>query len=263
MSDNRTASKGGQVLIARERGVITMTMAAPGKKNALSQAMYRALSAGLREATASADVRVVVLQGEGGVFTSGNDVTDFAGRAPGEKPASIEFLETIATFPKPIIAQVDGLAVGVGCTMLLHCDLIYAAEGTRFQLPFVNLGLVPEAGSSYLLPRLMGATRAAELLFFGDMFSAQTARDVGIVTSVHAPDALGAHVGARAAALAAKPPNSLKETKGLLRRHPAADILQRIAEESVIFGACVAGPEHAEARAAFSEKRPADFSKVT
>ncbi|HEX7759731.1 MAG TPA: enoyl-CoA hydratase-related protein [Caulobacteraceae bacterium] len=262
MADGQTIRAGGEIRVDHDAGITRLTIASPGKKNALSQAMYLAICAALDAAAAADDVKVVVLQGADGVFTSGNDVAEFGGPVGGGKVPSIQFLETIAAFPKPIVAQVEGLAIGIGSTMLLHCDLIYAAEGTRFQLPFVNLGLVPEAASSYLLPRLMGAARASELLLLGEMFSAAVAQEVGLVTQVLPVQDLAAHVQARAVALAAKPPHALRRTKALVRSLPAGIVLGRIAEETEVFSACVAGPEFAEALAAFQEKRPPDFSKL-
>lgn len=262
MADDQRAPSGGQILVTREGRVTRLTFANPGKKNALSRAMYLTLCAAMNEAAAASDVNVLVLQGADGVYTSGNDVADFNAPATDEKPAAVQFIETIAQFPKPIVAQVEGLAVGVGCTMLLHCDLVYAAEGARLQLPFVNLGLVPEAASSYLLPRLVGAARAAELLMLGEMFSASVAREYGIVTTVLPAEDLASHVKTRAEALAAKPPAALRQTKALLRSLPAGGVLGRMAEENEIFKACVAGPEFAEAYAAFRDKRAPDFSKL-
>jgi enoyl-CoA hydratase/carnithine racemase len=262
MADGQALPAGGEIRQAQDAGVARLTIASPGKKNALSQAMYLALCDALNAAAAADEVKVVVLQGADGVFTSGNDVADFGGPVAGGKPPSIQFLETIAVFPKPIVAQVEGLAIGIGSTMLLHCDLIYAAEGTRFQLPFVNLGLVPEAASSYLLPRLMGAARASELLMLGEVFSAAVAREVGLVTQVLPPQELAAHVQARAATLAAKAPQALRRTKALLRSLPSGIVLGRIAEEAEIFRACVAGPEFAEALSAFQQKRAPDFSNL-
>lgn len=266
MADDQSAPRGGQVLVTREGRITRITLSSPGKKNAISQAMYRTMRDALNDSAASPDVNVVVIQGADGLFTSGNDVADFGGPAPGEatageKAMSFQFLEAIATFPKPIVAQVEGLAIGVGCTMLLHCDAVYAADDTRFQLPFVNLGLVPEAASSYLLPRMMGAARASELVLFGEMFTAAVAQEVGIVAQVLPKEALAAHVQKRAEALAAKAPGALRHTKALLRKVSSAGVLERMAEEGEVFAAAVAGPEFAEALSAFQAKRAPDFSK--
>lgn len=253
---------GGEIRVHRAERIMRVTFAAPGRKNALGQAMYLALCDALNEAASAADVNVVVLEGADGTFTAGNDAADSAKPAPGEKPGTLRFIEAIAAFPKPIVAKVDGQATGLGCTMLLHCDLVYAAEDARFRLPFVAHALVPEAASTYLLPRLMGHARASELVLLGEPFSATIARDVGLVTDVLPPEALAAHVAARAKTLAARPPAAVRRTKALLRRSPAGGVMGRIAEESEAIEACLAGPEFAELLAAFRDKREADFSKV-
>src|ERR1700677_4066586 len=190
----------------------------PEKKNALTRAMYAALAEAIEAADANPGIRVITLTGVGDAFTSGNDVKDFVDApAMGRDGPVMRFLSAIADARKPLIAGVNGLAVGIGVTLLLHCDLAYAAQGAYFQLPFVNLGVVPEAASSLLLPRMAGHHRAAELLFFGNAFDAEAARQCGLVNSVHPSDALGEVLAERAAALAAKPPQALRLTKELLK----------------------------------------------
>ncbi|WP_374572338.1 enoyl-CoA hydratase-related protein [Phenylobacterium sp.] len=261
-ADEDAAPQGGRISATREGHVERLTISNPGRKNALTQVMYRDLADALLAAARTPEVAVVVIEGRGGVFTSGNDVSDFSA-GPSDGPTGVAmFLDAIIAYPKPIIAKVEGLAIGIGTTMLLHCDLVYAAEDARFQLPFVNLGLVPEAASSYLLPRLMGQARAAELLMFGEMFSAQTALELGVVTSVHPADDLARHVCARAAALATKAPNALERTKALLRSLPEGGVRGRMAEEAAAFATCLAGSEFKEAITAFREKRAPVFASV-
>ncbi|MEC9432511.1 MAG: enoyl-CoA hydratase [Pseudomonadota bacterium] len=251
-----------QAIVERDGAVMRITLSNPAKKNAITGAMYKGVAAALAEAESDPAVAVAILTGAGEVFTSGNDVSDFTPRAPGEPSPAFVFLDAISSFGKPLIAQVDGLAIGVGCTMLLHCDLVYASDRARLQLPFVNLGLVPEAASSLLLPRLAGMAKASELLMFGEMFGAEEAREIGIVNAVLPAADLPAHVAARAAALAARPRGAMKLTKALIRDLPAARIKERMAAEGEIFGRCIAGPEFREAAAAFREKRAPDFSRI-
>ena len=243
-------------------GILTISLHRPEKKNALSLAMYVAMTAALRAGQVDPAVRAIVLQGTADCFTSGNDIADFASGPTPERLAPIfDFLGAISTYEKPIVAAVNGLAVGIGTTMLLHCDLVCAGESARFQLPFVNLGLVPEAASSLLLPRLAGSQRAAELLMLGEMFSAATAREMGLVNRV-TPDA-ECQAAARefAAKLVAKPAAALRLTKSLLKKGSAAQVREVMAEEVKLFAARLQSPEAAEAFTAFLERRKPDFSK--
>lgn len=249
-----------QVLNEQQGRVLYLTISSPGRKNAITGAMYLQVAAALDAAGQDAGVHVVVIQGAEGVFTSGNDVNDFSPRADGQKPPSLVFLESLVAFPKPLVAKVEGLAIGVGCTMLLHCDLVLAANTARFRLPFVNLGLVPEAASSYLLPRMMGHARAAELLMLGEVFPAQVAHEVGLVNTLCEELTLAHRVDEVASALAVQPTQALQRTKALLRDPSTDSLLQRIHAESAVFGACIAGPEFAEAQAAFREKRAPNFN---
>lgn len=244
-------------------GILTIRLNRPDKKNAITVAMYGAMADALGRAALDKAVRVVVVTGTGDAFTGGNDVQDFLQRPPsdGETPV-FRFLRAISTAPKPLVASVNGLAVGVGVTLLLHCDLVYAAEDATFALPFVNLGLVPEAASSLLLPRLAGHQRAAELLFFGDRFDARTAREVGIVNAIFPGAELAGSVRERALALAAKPPASLRLTKALLKSH-STDVAERMAEEGAHFAAQLKSPEAREAMEAFLQRRKPDFSRFS
>lgn len=251
------------ILVERDGSVMTLRMNRPDKRNALTQAMYTGLADGLDAAAGDPATRVVVITGAGGHFTAGNDLGDFLAEPPrdgSERPVG-RFLRTIADFPKPLIAAVEGVAVGVGTTMLLHCDLVYADETARLQLVFVNLGLVPEAASSLLLPKMIGNSRASELLMFGEPFSAVDAERYGIVNKVVAAGQLAALVAERAATLAAKPAGALRSTKQLLRHSTTATVAARMAEEGALFAAALQSPEAREAMTAFMEKRKADFSR--
>lgn len=241
--------------------VLEIRMNRPEKKNALSLAMYTAMTGALEAARRDSAVRVITITGSGGCFTSGNDVTDFLANPPGGSDSPvIKFLETLIAADKPVIAAVNGLAVGIGVTMLLHCDLVYAAEAATFQLPFVNLGLVPEAASSMLLPRMAGYHRAAEILLLGERFDAATALAIGLVNSLHPESTLAGVVKEKAAALVAKPPASIRMTKALLKRD-AESVPARMAEEGKYFGQQLKSPEVREAVEAFMQRRKPDFSR--
>ena len=233
------------------------------KKNALTFAMYTALTDALEAADRNSAVRAVTITGSGDSFTSGNDLQDFlsGGAAEGESPA-FRFIRVISEVSKPIVAGVNGLAVGVGVTMLLHCDLVYAAANATFQIPFVNLGLVTEAASSLLLPRLMGHQRAAELLLLGDRFDAATAHGIGLVNAVCPPEALAALMRDRALALAAKPPSSLRLIKALMKSK-SATVPARMEEERGYFTTQLGSGEAREAMTAFMERRKPDFSRFS
>jgi enoyl-CoA hydratase/carnithine racemase len=242
--------------------ITTLRFDRPDKKNAITQDMYAALCAGLDAATADPAVRAVVIAGSRDCFTAGNDIADFLQRAQGgprEAGGGIGFLRTLAGFEKPIVAAVSGVAIGIGTTLLLHCDLIYAAPSARFKVPFVDLGLVPEAGSSVLLPALVGARRAAQLLLLGEQLDAPTALAWGLINRVvDDPDA-----AARAAAvrLAACPPGALRTTRALTRRATREAVLEAIRIEGEAFAERLRSPEAMEALQAFMARRPADFSR--
>ena len=251
-----------QVLTERSDGVLRIELNRPDKKNALTIAMYRALGDALQSAQADPAVRAVLLHGKPEVFSSGNDLADFLADPPkGQDAPPFRFLRLLSHFDKPIVAAASGMAIGIGTTMLLHCDLVYAAAGTRFHLPFVNLALTPEAGSSLLLPRLAGWQRAAELLLLGEPFSAERARELGFVNEVLAPQELLGKARAAALALAAKPPAALRRTKALMRSGLIAALEHAMSEEAVAFGERLASPEAKEAFSAFLEKRKPDFSR--
>ncbi|MEM0961444.1 MAG: enoyl-CoA hydratase [Bacteroidota bacterium] len=239
--------------------VLHLVLDRPAKKNALTRAMYARLADLLAEAAESPAVRVVVLSGRGGAFTGGNDLGDFMMDPPtGPDSPVFQFLMGVASFPKPLIAAVEGPAIGVGTTVLLHCDLAYAAPSVLLKMPFVDLGLVPEAASSLLLPRLAGRMRATEWLLFGEAIRAEAALSGGLVNAVvEDPVAVALE---RAHTLALKPPAAVRQSKALIRSHTADAVGATIAEEGRQFVERLTSPEAQEAFTAFFEKRPPDFS---
>ena len=247
------------VLIERSGAVLTLRMSRPEKKNAITAEMYHGMIDGIRSAVADDGVRVIMLAGAAGMFTSGNDLRDFMATPPGatESPA-LAFLAALSTCPKPVVAAVSGLAIGIGTTMLLHCDLVVADPDTRFSLPFINLGLVPEGGSSLLLPRMVGHVRAAELLLLGDVFDAATAERVGIVNKCSAIGAVEKDAMAWAQALAKKAPAAMRMSKALLKAS-ADEVAACIQREARQFLAQLGSPDFREAATAFMEKREPRF----
>jgi len=236
----------------------------PEKKNALKSTMYTAIRESMDAADANDDVVAHVFIGTEGVFTAGNDISEFAQRAKGDAALSGHvqtFIRGLPNVRKPMIAAVDGLAVGIGTTLLLHCDLVYATPTASLRTPFANLGLVPEAGSSLLAPRLMGHARAFELLVLGHAFDAEKGRLAGLINEVVPADQLEATVMAAVAQLAAKPPEALAMSRAMLRGQ-SGEIVERIDEEIRIFSERLASAEAVEAFTAFFEKRAPDFSKT-
>ncbi len=250
------------VIIEQHGAIVEIAMNRPSRKNALTHAMYDEMTAALESASTSAATRVVILRGEGGNFTSGNDLKDFQKAPPTDENSPVfRFLSALIRCPKPVLAAVDGVAVGIGTTMLLHCDMAWAADDAMFLMPFVNLAVVPEAGSSYLLPRMVGHQRAAELLMFGERFDTATAREIGIVNGgLPAADVL-THVRERAATLAAKPPEAVRLTKRLLRQRYGDTLDATLIEEARLFVERLHSPEFHEAIDAFFNKRAPDFSR--
>ncbi len=239
-------------------GILELRLARPDKKNALTNAMYRALTAALAEASADPAITAVLIGGEGDAFCAGNDISGFL---PANRTNdAMVFIRAIAGFDKPIVAAVQGLAVGVGTTMLLHCDLVYAAPDARFTVPFAKLGLVPEAASSLLLPQRIGQAKAAAMLLLGEPLDAESADRAGLLTAIVPADGLFAHARAKALALTALPPRALAETRRLMRGDRAA-IDTRLGEEEAAFAAALAGAEAQEAFTAFLEKRAPVFTR--
>jgi enoyl-CoA hydratase/carnithine racemase len=249
------------IVVSVENRVLTVRLDRLEKKNALTRGMYLGMIEALKQADADPNVRVVMITGTELCFTAGNDLMDFANAKPGGTSPAVVYLQTLAAAQKPVIAAVGGVAVGIGTTMLLHCDLVYAASDARFQLPFVNLGLCPEAGSSALLPELMGQRRAAELLYFGEPFTAGTAQEVGIVNIVVASNELLNMATEKAQQLAEKPPAALRITKALLKRGSVNMIAEAMAKETEQFAALLQGPEAREAMTAFMQRRKPEFSQ--
>jgi enoyl-CoA hydratase/carnithine racemase len=253
-----------EIAIRREDALLRIQLNRPAKKNALTADMYAALTAALRSANSDPNVRVVLVHGTPEAFTAGNDLQDFLANPPTGDAAPVkEFLHALSHVEKPFVAAVTGVAIGVGTTMLLHCDLVYAAEDARFAMPFVNLGLCPEAASSFLLPAIAGYQRAAELLLLGETFDAAKAREVGIVNEVLAPDLVLTAAEQAAHKLAAKPPASVRLTKRLLKAQTRAMMEAALAEELREFLVRLVSPEAKEAFAAFLEKRKPDFSRFS
>jgi enoyl-CoA hydratase/carnithine racemase len=251
------------ILIHTEDGVTTLTFNRVDKKNSITAAMYAALADAVEAARADAAVRCVVFQGHETIFSAGNDIGDFLNNPPaGEDAPVFRFLRAIATFPKPLLAGVCGPAVGIGTTLLLHCDLVYAGDNAAFSMPFVNLGLCPEAASSLLVPQMMGYHRAAEALLLGEPFMAEAALEVGLVNRVLAPSEVTNYTQSVARKLAAKPLSSLVETKRLMKKGNAQQVMAVMAEEGASFGRMLREPAAREAFSAFMERRKPDFSKV-
>jgi enoyl-CoA hydratase/carnithine racemase len=251
------------ILTHVEAGVMTLTFNRLARKNSITAAMYSALADALEQAQADASVRVVVIQGDESVFSAGNDLGDFLNAPPaGENAPVFRFLRNIAAFPKPLVAAVCGPAVGIGTTLLFHCDLVYAGDNAAFSMPFVNLGLCAEGASSLLAPQMFGYHRAAEALLLGEAFYAEAALEVGLVNRVLPPSEANAYALNVARKLAAKPSSSLLETKRLMKKGQQAQVLQTMSEEGAVFGRMLREPAAKEAFSAFMEKRQPDFSQV-
>lgn len=250
------------VRITRREGILHIQMNRPEKKNALTRAMYQTMADAILGADKDDAIRVILLTGTADCFTSGNDLTDFmsARNDKGRQPHN-PFLPVISRAEKPVVAVVSGSAIGIGTTMLLHCDLVYAGTKARFQLPFVNLGLCPELASSLLLPRLIGHQKAAELLLLGEPFDAQTAREFGLVNAVFPEEELFETALRKARQLAAQPPASVRLTKALMKRPMEAAVSNAIDEELAFFIELLKSPAAEEAFHAFVERRKPDFSK--
>jgi enoyl-CoA hydratase/carnithine racemase len=251
-----------QITFRTADGVAEIGINRPEKKNALTVAMYAALVEALERADREASVRAILLHGTDECFTAGNDLQDFMNAPPRDDSSpTIRFIRGIHAAKKPIVAAVAGSAVGIGTTMLLHCDLIYADPGARFQLPFVNLGLCPEAGSSFLLPRLVGHPRAAELLLLGEPFSAKTALETGLINEITPERQVIATARAKAKMLTERPAASVVLAKALMKQAVRRTVDETIGEELEQFGRRLTSPEAAEAFRAFFERRKPDFSK--
>mgnify|MGYP000016330636 FL=1 len=252
-----------EILSHIDAGVMTLTFNRADKKNSLTADMYTALADAVEQAERNADVRVLVFQGHEAVFCAGNDIADFLNNPPSTPDAPVfRLLRNIAAFPKPVLAAVAGPAVGIGTTLLFHCDLVYAGDNAAFAMPFVNLGVCPEAASSLLAPQMMGYHRAAEALLLGEPFMAEAALEVGLVNRVLPPTEVNSYVQVQARKLAAKPLSSLLETKRLMKAGQAQLVQKQMNEEAASFGRMLTEPAAKEAFSAFMEKRKPDFSKL-
>lgn len=249
------------ILMTLTDGVMTLIMNRPDKKNALTDEMYGLLADHLAAAAADRAVRVVVLRGEGELFSAGNDIADFAAARPGEGLRNVvRFIDALVTAPKPLVAAVQGKAVGVGTTMLLHCDYVILADDAALMTPFVNLGLVPEAASSLLLPERIGHARAFAMLAMGQPVGAAQALAWGLANEVVPGSELIATAEATARRLARQPLDAVITTKALLRRQP--EMAERVAIETDLFAKAMQSAEAREAFAAFAERRAPDFAKL-
>ena len=249
------------VLTHIEDGVMTITLNRLERKNSITSAMYAALADAIEQAEKDAVIRVAVLQGHETVFCAGNDIGDFLNQPPsGQDSPVFRFLRGIAGFPKPLVAAVCGPAVGIGTTMLFHCDFVYAGDNAAFSMPFVNLGLCPEAAASLLVPQMLGYHRAAEALLLGEPFMAEAALEVGLVNRVVPPMEANGVARSIARKLAVKPPSSLAETKRLMKQSMQRQVLEQMAQEGISFGRMLGEPAAKEAFGAFMDKRKPDFS---
>jgi len=252
------------VRVLVDNGVLRITLARAEKKNALTNAMYAALGSALERAESDAGIRAVLLDADGDAFTAGNDLADFAAVAAGtlarEDIKAHLFLNALARARKPYVAAVQGLAVGIGVTLLMHFDLVFVAENARLSTPFVNLGLVPEAASSWLLPARIGHARAFAMFALGESIDGRTAASIGLVTAALPTQEVAAKALLAARALAARPPAALQATKQLMR--DAAAIVGVMDREREIFDERLKSAEAAEAFLAFRQQRAPDFSKL-
>ena len=248
---------------ALDNHVATIEIDRPQKKNAITGEMYLALAQAVRDANADPTVRAVLITGQPGVFTAGNDLEDFMRNPQGGELPSVTFMRALVACEKPVVAAVTGLAVGIGTTMLLHCDLVYVSQDARLSMPFVGLGLVPEFASSVMLPALVGHAKAAEMLMLGEAFGAADAVALGIANAaLPAAEVLG-HARRVAERFNALAPAAVRETKKLLKQPRMDAVLQAIATEVAVFSDRLGGPEAREALSAFFQKRKPDFSQFS
>ena len=247
---------------ATHQGVTTLEIARPEKKNALTQAMYQAMADAIHAARNDNAVRALLITGQPGIFTSGNDIEDFMQRPPGstESPAFV-FMKALIGCDKPVVAAVTGAAIGIGTTMLLHCDFVYISDEARLAMPFVSLGLVPEFASSLIVPQLMGNARAAEKLLLGDPFTGAEAVECGIANAVLPAGEVALHARRIAERFNALPPGAVQGAKKLLRGPQREQILATTRTEGALFAQRLRSPEAMEAFQAFFQKRKPDFSK--
>lgn len=247
---------------AIHNGVATIEIARPEKKNALTREMYQTMADALVAANSAKSVRAVLIQGQPEIFTSGNDIEDFMSSPPRDEDAPVfQFMRALVGCEKPVVAAVTGAAIGIGTTLLFHCDFVFVSDESRLAMPFVGLGLVPEFASSLVVPRLMGHVKAAEKLLLGDPFTGVEAAECGIANRVLPAAEVQAHARRVAERFNALAPSAVRESKRLMRRHSAEEVMQTIKVEAEIFGARLRSPEAMEAFQAFFQKRQPDFSQ--
>ncbi len=251
------------IVTEKQDGVLKIGFNRPEKKNAITGDMYATIAQTLQSASADASVRVVLFHGNAEGFTAGNDLGDFLRTPIDDSSPVLKFLKALVQFDKPMVAAVNGLAIGIGTTLLLHCDLVYCAPNAKLSLPFINLGVTPEAASSYLLPRLAGYQRAAELLLLGEPFGADKAREIGLANAVVPVEQLMETALAVATKLAQKPPAAMRLARQLLKEGTRKATEETHAREMKIFAERLQGAEAKEAMTAFFEKRKPDFSKFS
>ncbi|HEU0204208.1 MAG TPA: enoyl-CoA hydratase [Burkholderiaceae bacterium] len=251
------------IKLQTENGIAHLEIARPEKKNAITVAMYQQLADGVNAAQADDAVRAVLIHGSREIFTAGNDLEDFMKNRPSGPDAPVfQFMRALAFAEKPVIAAVNGAAVGIGTTMLLHCDLVYCADDAKFSMPFVSLGLCPEFASSLLLPLTAGYHKAAEKLLLADPISAEEALEMKIVNRIVPPGEVLDYARAQAARFATLPPASVRESKRLLKAGWRAMVEKTMIEEAATFSRLLTAPEAKEAFTAFFERRKPDFSKL-
>ncbi len=255
------------IIVTKANGILTLEFNRPERKNAITGAMYQTLADEINAAETDTAVRAILIAGKPEIFTAGNDLEDFMKTATGSDGVDFlnrpvfQFMRALAGSTKPVVAAVGGMAVGIGTTLLMHCDLVYASDSAKFSVPFAQLGLCPEFGSSLLMPLAGGHARAAEKLMLGEPFTAQEACDMGIVSKVLPPAELLAHAQAQAAKLVALPAASIRTTKRLMTSTRKAQLQEVIDAESKLFAEMLQGPEAKEAFTAFFQKRKPDFTK--
>lgn len=254
-----------EILSSIENGILTLEFNRPERKNAITAAMYQTMADALTAAETDTAVRAILLVGKPEIFTAGNDLEDFMKNAPTggaiEDRSVYKFMMALSGATKPVVAAVAGNAVGIGTTLLMHCDLVYAADNAKFSMPFVQLGLCPEFASSLLLAQIAGYPRAAEKLMLGEAFGAQEALEMGLISKVLPVDELRAYAEGQAAKLVALPASSIRVTKALMQAARKAPTSDAIAAENVHFGKMLSSPEAKEAFMAFFQKRKPDFTQ--
>jgi enoyl-CoA hydratase/carnithine racemase len=251
------------ILTHFDAGVTTLTLNRLDKKNSITSDMYAAMAKAIDEAQANSACRVLVIQGHESIFSAGNDIGDFLNKPPSTAESPVfHFMRALSTFDKPVIAAVAGPAVGIGTTLLFHCDLVYAGDNAAFSMPFVNLGLCPEFASSILAPQMFGYHRAAEALLLGEAFFAEAALEIGLVNRVVPPTEVNGYAQAQAEKMAAKPLSSLVETKRLMKGGQNKALIERMGEEGQSFRRMLTETAAREAFGAFMEKRKPDFTKI-